>query len=218
MQDITFYGQYHSLQESMADFEHRQKLRADGGKYIGLFRYQLESAIDNIGGGSWEKLLDTLDEGYRKRIYEIKNQEDFDFVYRQIFDVEDTASIVADNQLQLKGNIEYQISQIEFTNFFCPCCGKELDDEFVDKLRHEVDNCERLAWFYDSFKTRRKADREKLKKIAEEKEFSLDSWCPMYLKLHPTSRHQRVEENVKKMSMEEQTRIWIAKKKAEGKL
>ena len=215
--------------------EIRNALKIDDTHYIENFRLNLESANNRQPSDDFKAVLHLSDVAYNNLIDGIKTQKDYNDVYKQVYDEKAVAFILQFDMKTYADMTEYYITQIKRSNFFCPICGEEIKEEYVDTLRKETDYRRKLEWFYGEYCQHRMQDSKRLVDIAQKRGFDPLDWQigmpdrPMSMRQYVSSRDnyqselEKVKKNIfeesanmEKITTEEMTLEWLKKKKAAG--
>ena len=223
----------------LSEFDLMQEIRnaliADDEHFKENFRLKLESANNHQPTDDFKTVLHQSDIAYQILIDGVRTQEDYNDVYRKVFDVKAVAFVL---QFDMKAYInitEKYITQIEKSQHFCPICGEEIKKEYVDGLKKEVAERRTLEWFYGEYCQRRMKDSKRLVDIATKNGFDKFAWQKIYQN-PPTnvrqyvssqdnydSKFEKIKKNHQKQSEETERRTtnemaseWIVKKQAAG--
>ena len=224
------------VQEFDAMRDLRNTLKVDDKHYKNNFRLMLEQLNNQQENDDFEAVLLQSDTLYKNLIDSVKTQDDYNDAYKKVFDVKAVAFILQFDMKTYAEMTEYYIKRIEQSNFFCPICGKELGDEYVDSLRQDADEHRKLEWFYGEYCQRRMKDCKRLRDIAQKKNFDILAWQigiadgkPISMRQYISSKdnyHSEFEEiqrnrfeeieKTEKRTAEEMALEWLRQKKAAG--
>lgn len=207
-----------------------EALNSDIRRHTDEFRKQIESEICNHNfGGNLRSTLIGIAAGYKKKIDAVKTQAEYDELFLNLYTVSCLANVIVGNMHFYRSQLEYHLERMTQTGYpICPCCGKELSDEFLDSQRQDCDEHEELERFYKVFFKCREIERERLKKIGRENGFNLASWDKDLKSRGSQGRVEEIEgepckidkvlkeQESREKTTGERTREWIAAKKAAG--
>ena len=145
------------------------------------FRDVLEiDGLDKVFG-SWDKLLELLDNNYSTVIDHVTDQNSYDKIAINIYDTGRTALEIAKDMRNSKAILAEHTRLVKsFAMCTCPYCGNKFNEDFAEKLEKELKKSERLEWFYLEYYKRRFADRKRLVEIAEKKHLDVNHWKEVY--------------------------------------
>ena len=207
-----------------------EALNHDLNRHTDWFRKQIESEIVNHNfDGDLRAALIGIKAGYKKKIDAVETQAEYDELFLNLFDVSCFANVIAGNMRLYSKQLENHIERMtQSGSQICPCCGKALSDEFLDRQRQDCDEHEELERFYNKFFEHRETERERLRKIGISKKFDLTSWGKDLKSYGSQARVEEIEgepcevDKVLKELMPrekaagERAREWVAAKKAAG--
>lgn len=234
MIDLNFDGKPHFLEEFLEDAHILTAIEKDNGRHIRELRMSLEPDINRVAGGDWAFMLDKIFNYQHKKINAVKNQQEYNDLYKELYDAGCLAIVISGN-LRLRCEIiRHRIEQITYDTQFsvCPCCGKEIDEDFINGLREDANNSQQLIFFYEGLYKGCMDAREKMKQLATKMGFNLYTWQKEFCKVigalarvetiegKPSEVQQvkkqqaKLAESYKGCSMESVAREWLARKRA----
>ncbi len=164
--------------EELLEKAHLQAaIKEDAAKHKRATRMIIESDyINHMAGGNWHKLLEMFSVGSQKRMTEIENQEQYDVIFKDFYDLCCIANTFIDDMRIYCKLVDDRIKEIITCEFVCPCCGREINDEFVDNLRRDRDYREDLVNFYTDFRELLYLKLKALRQLAKEKKYDQRNW------------------------------------------
>lgn len=179
------------LEEFMEDARMLEALQQDDKKHKATFRKTLEIDYLNKAGVNWDRLLFMVDDEHKKQIDAVKTQDNFDKLYKKFYDLSCLALVIMGDMRHCCAILDYHIEKITYSNYICPCCGKAIGDDDLDKIRIDYDDHKLLENFYCEFYEQCQKHLARLKKIGREQKFDLCSWQK---DIESLGARQRVEE------------------------
>lgn len=164
------------IEEFMEDARMLAAIQQDEKKHKAAFRDQIRFVLNTKAGADWNRLQFVLDDSYKKQIGAVKTQEDYDALFRKIYDVACLSSVISDDMRYYCNALEYHLEKIRVSDYICPCCGREVTLEDTDKLRIDYDDHKLLGDFYREFYESRHKDLARLRKLGEQNHFDLRNW------------------------------------------
>lgn len=222
------------LEEFMEEAEILWAIQQDEKKHKGTFRDKIRFVLNTKAGADWNRLQFVLDDGYKAQISAVKTQEDYDELFKNLYDVACLAFVISNDMCYYCEILDYHLEKIRVSDYICPCCGRKVTLEDTDKLHIDYDDHKLLECFYREFCDNRHKDLERLRKRGTEKHFDLLNWQKGLKQtfgalarveeiegepseVRQVTEKQRLKaEKERKRTQVEMAREWIRKKRAEG--
>lgn len=163
---------------SFEEFTMRRKLMEANAWTV----YQLEAEWKNEINGMYQVVehdrkagYELINEYYQKKMYSFSSQKSYDEVASHYYKV---LFLTREIYIQLKrycADLRKNIEDLEKNDEnICPCCGRRLDEYFLESLREQLEDAEDQLLFYETFIDFRQGELNELNDRAQKMGFDTE--------------------------------------------
>ena len=166
-----------------------------------MLRYRLESLTSEKCEGNLAQTLMGIDAGYAKKVNAVDTQEKYDEVYGNLYDIGCLSFVITEDLKFYVTQAWKYIKSIRENGNRCPCCYKEMEEEYILGLEKDAKEQEEKEKFYDLVCRCTMKYQAALRKKAEAKGYDRNNW-------HGAEKLMGSLEVVEKLEGEREERSW----------